>query len=249
MTASTTILGMPVSKLTSRELVNLIQVAIDSGNTLKIAYANAHTLNMAYQDGVLGRIFHAFDLIHPDGIGVYWASRIMDRNDALPERMTGSDFYRLLVEYSLKNNWRLFFFGHSPEILGRLKDNSPGLNIVGLQEGYHFRDDEVIAAINRAHPDVLIVGLSCPKQEKWIHAHGDRLNTKVILAVGDGIRVFSGDKLRGPRILQRLGLEWFIRFLSNPVKHFRRYVIGNPLFILRVLNAKRSGVRRKAPYQ
>lgn len=249
MTASITILGIPVSKLTSLELVNLIGTAIDGDSALKIAYANAHTLNMAYRDRALGRLFHSFDLIHPDGIGVYWASRILDRNDVLPERMTGSDFYRLLTEYSLKNNWRLFFFGHSPEILSRLKDHSSGLNIVGLQEGYHFLDDEVIAAINHTNPDILIVGLSCPKQEKWIHAHAGKLRANVILAVGDGIRVFSGDKVRGPRILQRLGLEWFIRFLSNPVKYFRRYVIGNPLFLLRVMNSRRSRVGGKNPYQ
>jgi N-acetylglucosaminyldiphosphoundecaprenol N-acetyl-beta-D-mannosaminyltransferase len=249
MTASITILGIRVSKLTGAELVDLIRDAVDSGKKLKIAYANAHTLNMAYQDESLKRIFHSFDLIHPDGIGIYWASRIMDKDEALPERMTGSDFYKLLTDQSMKNRWRLFFFGHSPEILSRLKENSPGLNIVGLQEGYHFLNVEVIDKINRAKPDILIVGLSCPKQEKWIDGHGDEVKAKVILAVGDGIRVFSGDKPRGPLLLRQLGLEWFVRYLTNPIKYFRRYVIGNPLFILRVLKSKRTEGGKEGPYQ
>jgi N-acetylglucosaminyldiphosphoundecaprenol N-acetyl-beta-D-mannosaminyltransferase len=235
---SINILGVQVGKLTYAGFLDYVSEAIAAHGKVGIAYANADTLNKIYRNEELSHIYHSFDLIHPDGIGVFLASRLLNKKDALPERITGSDFYSRLLEEGVQRNWKFFFFGHSEEILGRIPLTHPGLNVVGLQEGYHFDSDVVIDKINQAAPSVLIVGLSCPKQERWIFENKDKVNCRVLLAVGDGVRVFSGQKLRGPAALRRLGLEWLLRYLSHPVRYFKKYIVGTPLFTARVIRQK-----------
>jgi len=104
-----------------------------------------------------------------------------------------------------------------------------------LQEGYSFSDEKVIDKINTSGSDILIIGLSCPVQEKWMHKNKDKVNCKVILAVGDGIKVFSGDKIRGPAFMRKFGFEWLVRMFTEPGKNFRRYLLGIPVFIRRVI--------------
>lgn len=203
-----------------------------------IGYANADSLNKMYNDDELKKIYGTFDLIHPDGIGVYAASRILFGENGLESRLTGSDFYPLLIEESIKNNWKYFFFGHSDAILSEIRSNHPHLNIAGLNEGYNFKDEEVIDKINASKPDIIIIGLSCPIQEKWIYRNKDKLNFKVALNVGDGIKVFAGKKVRGPEIFQKAGLEWFFRLINDPASNFNKYVTGIPLFIYRILKEK-----------
>ncbi len=114
----------------------------------------------------------------------------------------------------------------------------PLLNITGMNEGYSFSDEEVIRKINAADPDILIIGLSCPKQERWICDNRDKINFKVALNVGDGIKVFAGYKVRGPEIFRKAGMEWLFRLFSDPVSNFNKYVTGIPLFIYRIFKEK-----------
>jgi N-acetylglucosaminyldiphosphoundecaprenol N-acetyl-beta-D-mannosaminyltransferase len=232
------VFGLKTGKLTYDGFLDYVTLAISSGRKVAVAYANADTMNKIYGNRDLLRIYRTFDLIHPDGIGIFLASRLLNKNDALPQRITGSDFYARLIEEGERRNWSFFFFGHTDEILGRIPVVHPGLNVVGLQEGYTFDNEAVITKINQSAPDILIIGLSCPKQERWMFANKDKLNCRVLLAVGDGVRSFAGNKLRGPVVLQRIGLEWFLRYLSHPVRYFSKYVVGTPLFMARIIKQK-----------
>lgn len=238
-TGAIEILGMNVSMLTYESFLEFIIDAVSEKKKAVIGYANVDTLNKAYTDHDLKKIYESFDLIHADGIGVYLASRYTDKKKSLPERMTGSDFYPMIVNESLKRDYRWFFLGHSDEMLLSVKSRNPGLKIAGVNEGYHFKDEEVIEKINEAKPDILIIGLSCPRQEKWIFENKDKIDFNVALLVGDGIKVFAGKKVRGPLIMRKLGMEWVIRFLSNPVQNFNKYITGIPLFITRIIKNKR----------
>jgi N-acetylglucosaminyldiphosphoundecaprenol N-acetyl-beta-D-mannosaminyltransferase len=231
---TTEMLGVKVSDLNYDSFLDVIADAIQNEKQIAIGYANAHTLNLCYSDKSLTDILNSMDYVHPDGIGIYIASKYIQGSSKLSSRMTGSDFYPRLTELCVRNGWKVYFFGHSREILERIEGNCPGLSVAGLSEGYNFNDDEVVESINSSEADILIIGLSFPLQEQWIVKNRIRLRSKVILAVGDGIRVFSGDKVRGPVLFRRMGLEWLIRLILNPFGNFNRYIIGNPKFLFRV---------------
>ncbi|MBK8551311.1 MAG: WecB/TagA/CpsF family glycosyltransferase [Ignavibacteria bacterium] len=229
---------MDIRNLTDESFLDYISEGIRNEKKLAIGYANADTLNKIYDDGNLKNIFNTFDLIHPDGVGVYLASRILFGKNGLDRRLTGSDFYPLLISESINKNWSYFFFGHSNEILEEIKVQHPSLNISGMNEGYDFDSAKVIEKINKANPDIIIIGLSCPHQENWIYQNRDKIKFKIILAAGDGIRIFANKKIRGPLIFRKMGFEWVIRLFSDPISNFRKYVIGVPLFIFRIFKSK-----------
>jgi len=232
------IFGIRVAKLNYEKFLDIIKESILKNQKLTIGYANADTLNKICNSENLNTIFNTFDLIHPDGIGVYWASKFLYGKDGLETRTTGSDFYHFLIEECIKNKWRVFFFGHRYKILNKINKLHPALNITGIQEGYQYLSSNVVKCINDSDSDIIIVGLSSPIQEKWIIENKQNLNFKIILLVGEGIRVFAGKKIRGPVIFRKIGLEWLVRYISNPVANFRKYIVGVPLFIIRVLKEK-----------
>jgi len=219
-------------------LLDYISDAIINSQKRNITYCNANTINELYKNKDMISRLNDFDLIHPDGIGIYFASKILFGNEGLKERITGSDFYPLLAAESAKYYRKVFFFGHDDETLSKIEKAYPGLNICAYHKGYNFDNDELINKINLHNPDILIVGLGSPKQENWIFDNKDKLNYRVCLAVGDGIKVFSKTKARGPEILRKIGLEWLFRFITNPIKYWKRYIIGNPLFLYRIFKLK-----------
>lgn len=215
-----------------------IYLAIDTSKQISIAYANANTINLTYKDKKLIDTLNSFDIIHPDGIGVYFASRYLYGRNIIPDRITGSDLYLVLALNAEKNKWKIFFFGHDEDTLSKISNYIPGLIVSGTHNGFVYDDLEIINQINSSQSDILIVGLGTPIQENWVNKYKTKLNSKVILCVGEGIKVFAGEKRRGPVFLRKFGLEWLTRFIANPIKYFKRYIIGNPLFLYRIFIIK-----------
>lgn len=225
-------------------LVNYKNMLDEIDNTLKnktfllITGANAHTVNTVVTNKYFNYYLQKFDLLHFDGIGVYLAIRLLYPEIKSLERITGSDFYKELIFHSIKRKYSFYFFGDTFETLSLLQPKNPQLLIKGYNPGFEFDTNIVIENINHSNSDILIVGLGSGLQEKWISENKSKIKAKVIIAVGDGIKVFSGSKKRGPELIQKIGLEWFIRFLFEPKRLWRRYFIGIPLFIFRVIKFK-----------
>jgi len=230
--------GLKINLLSYSEILDEIKSYVKSKQKLTITYANSNTLNKIYKNKTRTEKINSFDIIHPDGIGAYHAIRLFFKSGAGFERMTGSDLYPLLVNECIQNNFSIFFFGHRLSTLIKIQANLPGLKISGVNEGYDFDNTSLLEKIRVSHPDILIVGLGQFKQEDWILANKDRLDVPVILAVGEGIKVFAGTKIRGPVFARRIGMEWFFRLLSNPFKFWFRYTIGNSLFLMRIIKSK-----------
>lgn len=229
--------NIKVSKVTYSTLLNLIESSILNSNVICITYANVNALNTLYNKKELKKLYSKFDIIHPDGIGIYLASRLLYSGNCFKERFAGNDFFPLLIDKAIKNNWSFFFFGDVIDNLKKIELNYPELNVVGYHNGYSY-DESLIEKINDVSSDILIVGLGSPKQEIWIQNNRPLLNTKIILAVGDGIKVFAGVKRRGLIIFRKLGLEWFVRVMQEPRRLWKRYVLGIPLFIIRIMKLK-----------
>jgi N-acetylglucosaminyldiphosphoundecaprenol N-acetyl-beta-D-mannosaminyltransferase len=234
------IFGVHIDKIDYGILLSRIYISISQNKKLTAAYANVNTLNLLYNNPKLKGILNSFDIVHPDGIGAYYASLFLYGKNGFRQRITGSDFYPLLIKESIKRNWRIYFLGHNIKTLEKIKPANQDLNIAGYTEGFNFDTPDIIEKVNNSRADILIAGLGFPGQEEWIKANENQLNCKVILAVGDGIKVFSKTKIRGPAVLGKIGLEWLVRLIINPRRYWKRYLIGNPVFLYRIIKLKLS---------
>ncbi len=230
--------GICVDTVGYNSLLAKIEVTILNGQKLTITYLNASCFNILYTNSQLNKGINNFDIIHPDGVGIYLASKMLSGVPSIPARFTGSDFYPLLWESCIRNNRSIFFFGHEDATLNSIQSFLPELKVAGVQNGFDFNDADVLERINGSNADILVIGLGYPAQEEWVLKHSPSLNCKAIICAGEGIKVFAGSKKRGPRFLQAIGLEWLVRLTLNPLKYFKRYVIGIPLFLYRIITIK-----------
>lgn len=214
------------------------------------ACLNPHSHVIATNDPAFSEALHSTHWLVPDGSGVVLASSFL--GCPVHERITGSDvFYGLHDRLNRQDGASIFFLGSTDEILteirGRMAVDYPNLRVAGTfsppykPEFSQIELDEMIAAINTVRPDVLWVGMTAPKQEKWIHQNRHRLQVKFIGAIGAVFDFYTGHVKRSHPIFQKLGLEWLPRLLQEPRRLWRRMFISAPMFVAEVLRRKVSG--------
>ena len=232
------ILDVPVNNVNNYDLLEAIRISIHNNKKITMTSVNVNTINLANNIADFRDNLSRIDIKHPDGVGVYLASRFIFGKEGLKIKITGSDFYNELRKHSIINNWSFFFFGDKEETLSKISKVNPELHIKGMQNGYIYDNEKLLNEINTSNPDLLLVGLGSPKQENWIINNKSFLNASVIITVGDGIKIFSGTKKRGPTFIQKLGLEWIVRLMYEPKRLWKRYLIGNPIFVFKVFKMK-----------
>lgn len=232
------IFGVHIAGINYSEMLDFVLSAIANKDKKLITYVTAASLNSVFKNPELRKVYSKFDLIHPDGIGVYLALRFLYRAKGAKEKITGSDFYPLLEKEIVRRNLKIFFFGDTKQTLRELRKRKISKYIVGVQDGFYYDTNKTISEINSTEPDILFVGLSSPKQEIWVTENYLKLNANIIICVGEGIKVFAGTKKRGAGFIRKIGLEWLIRLIHNPKKFWKRYLIGIPLFIVRIIILK-----------
>jgi len=231
------------------ECVEDIAGAIASTNTPRwFACLNPHSYAIAKEDPTFTNALHNADWLVPDGSGVVMAANYL--KCPVHERITGSDiFYGLHEHLERQGGGRIFFLGSTEEILWEIGQNMAldysNLKVVGTFSPPYkpeFSDveiDEMVAAINAAKPDVLWVGMTAPKQEKWIYQNRQRLQVKFIGAIGAVFDFYTGHVQRSHPIFQSMGLEWLPRLLQEPRRLWRRMGVSAPLFVWDVLRGKK----------
>ncbi|HZU14168.1 MAG TPA: WecB/TagA/CpsF family glycosyltransferase [Chloroflexota bacterium] len=225
------VLGIRIDSLRLPDLLAHVRSTIEQGRRLTVLYVNVHCLNVARHDPAYARILSTADLVYCDGTGVQLAARLL--GTPLPARMTGADWIWDLAALCAQQDFSLFLLGGgegaAAEAASRLQHRYPQLRIVGTAAGYRV-GAETLAAITQARPDILLVGMGTPRQERWIAAHRAELQVPVVWAVGALFEFVAGRIRRGPRLLTDHGLEWLCRLLIEPTKLWRRYLLGNPAF-------------------
>lgn len=236
--------GVDFCNLTMREAVALIKQVIEQKERKKIYFMNPDCFNKCFSDENYFELLHKGDYIFPDGIGVHIACKMI--GTPLKENVNGTDMLPFLCEMLRENGYSMFLLGGKPGIAATMKrnleDKYPGLNIVGEQNGYFNRETEqaaVIERINELDPDILLVAFGVPIQEQWIESNFGKLNCRVVMGVGGLFDFYSGNIKRAPRWLREIGFEWSFRLLMEPRRMFKRYIIGNPVFICRLLRWKK----------
>ncbi len=239
------ILGYAVDTLTLSECTTSVMESMDSpGNSRWLACLNPHSYVVGIDDNVFSSALKDADWLIPDGAGVVIASRMLGGD--IQHRVSGPDFFvSLHDEINRIGGIRVFFLGGTTKTLSRILDKMesdyPRVQVAGtcsppFKDRFSVEDvDEMIASINAANADILWVGLSAPKQEKWIYENRERLNVKFIGAVGAVFDFYAGTVRRSPLIFQKMGLEWLPRLLQQPRRLWRRMFVSAPIFVWHIL--------------
>lgn len=215
-----------------------------------LTYVNAHTLNLATTDSSYAEVLRGAHLILNDGKGVLLAGLILGRR--FPADLNGNFFTPLLLDHAAASGWSIFILGARPGVAERvadvLKAKHPGLAIAGTMHGHFSADDEddVVARIRAADPGLLLVGMGNPLQERFLARRLKDSGARVGLGVGAYLDFQVGEVERAPTWMNRIGIEWVHRLFQEPRRMWRRYLLGNPLFVWRVLRSRlRGGIRSK----
>jgi len=245
------ILGVQVDSLTIQHLHNEMGRIIQAQEHQLVLNVNVNCLNLAYRHGWLRDFLNSAALVFCDGSGVRLGLGMLGRR--IPERITYADWTWQLAEFAEPRGFTLFFLGARPGIAdqaaARLKERFPSLHIVGTHHGYFDKTPDspenkaVIQQINAVKPNILILGFGMPMQERWLLENWERIEANIALTGGAVFDYVSGELHRAPRWMTDHGLEWLGRLIIEPRRLWRRYIVGNPLFLYRVLK-QRLGLLR-----
>ena len=236
--------GVRIDDLSMDQTVEMIDHFIEDGGFHQIATANVDFLTKALADSDLLTTLHGCDLVLADGMPLVWCSRLM--GVPLQQRVTGADLLPRLLELSARKHRRIFLLGASEErsrvAMERIESDFPSAVICGRHSPPfapldQMNDEPILAAIEAAKPDILLVAFGNPKQEKWICKHRERLTVPVCIGVGASIDFLSGKQSRAPLWMQRSGLEWLFRWANEPRRLTVRYA-DNALFLIRHLSVQ-----------
>lgn len=240
------ILGVDVSAYSQAEAINVIGSCIAAHRFTKVGFLNAHVANLAQADEHFREVLSGF-LILPDGVGVDIASKALF-GEKFPANLNGTDFLPLLLK-ALPNRIKVGLIGAERDNVeaaaDRLKRIAPRHDYHVFGDGYFTADmePEILAKIAGNRPDILLVAMGVPRQEFWIDALTPAHAT-VAMGVGALFDFLSGAVPRAPNWMRLLRLEWLFRLILEPSRLWRRYILGNPLFILHLLRQVAFGKRR-----
>jgi exopolysaccharide biosynthesis WecB/TagA/CpsF family protein len=242
------VLGVPLARLSPEAALAEAARLYDAGGPATIFHANTHTLNSAFRDPSYREVLRRADLVLNDGKGTVIAGLLL--GPRFPADMNGNFFTPLLLEVAARHAWPVYLLGAAPGVAARaaglLRERMPRLEIVGTGDGYFpaARDAEVADSIRRSGAGLLLVGMGNPRQERWLDDHLGRTGARLGGGVGAFFDFQTGTVPRAPGWMNRIGLEWLHRLALEPRRMWRRYLLGNPLFVGRVLRSRLPAGRR-----
>jgi N-acetylglucosaminyldiphosphoundecaprenol N-acetyl-beta-D-mannosaminyltransferase len=228
---SVAVLGVPFNNVSMDEAVRIIGEKIESGGYHQVATANVDFLMHAINDPELQSILCSCSLVVPDGMPILWSARLM--GSRLKERVCGIDLVPRLAELSARRGYSIYLLGASEKSSQRaaeiLQERYPGLRIAGrysppVRPLEQMNHEEILARIEMAQPDILLVAFGNPKQEKWLSMHRGRLRVPVSIGVGGSLDMIAGKLARAPRWMQKTGMEWLFRAMQEPRRLAGRYL-------------------------
>jgi N-acetylglucosaminyldiphosphoundecaprenol N-acetyl-beta-D-mannosaminyltransferase len=233
------IFGVKINRVDTDAALAIMEGFIREGGPHMVVTADSSCVVIAQDDPQLRDIVNNADLITPDGTGILWAARRF--GTPLMERVSGCDMVDHMCERGAKKGYRVFLLGSAPGIADeageKLKERYPGLNVVGTQHGFFSSEESkgLVRSIRDLKPDLLFVAMGIPRQEKWISENLKELGVPVCIGVGGTFDVISGRVKRAPEWMQRRGLEWVYRLVSDPKKI--KKVMTLPIFAWMVIKA------------
>ena len=235
--------GIRVDAVHDGSIGDLLRVLLEEPRCHHVVTLNLDYARQAASDPPLRRIIDSAALVVPDGMPIVWAAKLSGA--PISRRVTGHDLVQALVEHSARDGFSLFFLGAAPGVGEQgalnLRQRYPNVRIAGTYSPplgpYPYPEEEdrhMVETVNASGADVLLVALGCPKQDLWIAAHQDELKPSLAIGVGSVLDVLAGAARRAPRWLQGTGLEWLYRLIQEPGRLWRRYLVQDAPFLVRL---------------
>lgn len=236
-------LGIPINRLTMVETIARIDESIQSNSRINHVVVNAGKVVSMQKDRQLFESVCSCDLINADGQSIVWAARLLGKY--LPERVAGADLMPRLVELAYEKGYKCFFLGAKEDVVKRVVEiytgkYGPGI-VAGYRNGYFCKKEEAEVAnqIVNSGAQLLFVAITSPRKENFMYEYRDVLSkVNFTMGVGGTFDVIAGETKRAPLWMQNIGMEWFYRFLQEPGRMWKRYLIGNTKFIWLVVKEK-----------
>jgi N-acetylglucosaminyldiphosphoundecaprenol N-acetyl-beta-D-mannosaminyltransferase len=236
-------LSIPVDALTMQQTIDVIDRGIQSNRHIQHMVINAGKVVAMRKHRDLYESVVNSDLINADGQSIVWAARFLGKQ--LPERVTGIDLMENLVKLAHQKGYKCFFFGAKEEVVSKMVANysekySPDV-IAGYRNGYYAKEEEedIANQINESGANLLFVAMCSPKKEVFLNNYKHILRkVNITMGVGGSFDVIAGFTQRAPLWMQKIGMEWLFRFMQEPKRMWRRYLIGNYQFIKLVFQEK-----------
>ncbi len=236
------VLGTRVAAVQIPDIVDIFQSWIKERQASRyVAVCNVHMIVEAERNSSFRKVIDAAALVVPDGSPLMWIGR--RQGFPLARRCYGPDLFQEFAASTAAKGYRHYLYGGHPgvgeKVAERLRQDYPNLSIAGISSP-PFRkltpaeDEAAVQEINASGADILWVALGCPRQEIWMYEHRDRLNVPVLVGVGQAFDIYSGRVAQAPEWMREHGLEWFYRLVTNPRRLWRRYLIYNSEFLIRV---------------
>lgn len=237
----TKILTLNINNITMHEMINQLTDSLKKKDQKKLIYTpNAEITVKAYDNPNFSRLLNRADYLIPDGAGLLLAAKVLGQ--PLKQRVAGYDLMVNLLKEIANKDISVYFLGGKPDIIKlaveNINDNLPEIDIAGFHHGYLNQSlkDKIITDINKKSPDILMVGMGVPLQEKFFDNNFNKLNIKIGITVGGSFDIISGQSKRAPLWMQKYYLEWFYRLLKEP-KRIKR-MLSLPKFLYLVFKEK-----------
>lgn len=232
---TTRLFGLPLVNATRAAAVEDILSMTKLRKKSTVNFINAHCVNNAARNPDYRAALDASDRLLPDGSGMRIAAKLA--GVALGDNLNGTDLFPIICEQAAQRGLSLYLLGGSPTTAERAAANMverfPSLVIAGTHHGY-FADqesDDVVAEVNAANADIVLVGFGVPTQELWIHAHRKAIAAPVVMGVGGLFDYYAGNVPRAPKVMRQVGCEWVWRLMQEPRRLASRYLLGNTIFL------------------
>ncbi|MFR7996783.1 MAG: WecB/TagA/CpsF family glycosyltransferase [Blautia sp.] len=234
-----------VNVVSMDETIRRVEKIIEKGKPTQHVVINASKVNLMEDDPELRRIVNSCPLINADGASIVWAAKKL--GVPLKERVTGCDLFQELVKVASEKGYKIYLFGAKEEVVTKVKaiyeEQYPGIQIVGYRNGYFTEADEpeIVKNMAESGADMMFVAFSSPKKEYWVNKYLEQLNIPFVMGVGGSFDIVAGVTERAPKWFQAHGLEWLYRFIQEPRRMWKRYIIGNAKFVGLTYKFKKKG--------
>lgn len=236
------ILGIKVNPLTIGKAVLQIKAWIAKGSTYFVSISSVNNIVSALKNHDLMKVQNCADMTTTDGMPLVWVLKLLGYKNI--ERVSGAEFMPAVLEMAEREGFSNYFYGCTDDVLealkAKLRKKFPKLQIAGsysppFRKLTEEENRQIVDRINEKKPHLVWVGLSTPKQELWMFENRDRLKNCVMLGVGAAFNFITGKAKRAPKWMQDTGLEWLFRLIREPKRLWKRYLIGNTVFIYFIL--------------
>ncbi|HCJ95131.1 MAG TPA: glycosyltransferase [Sphaerochaeta sp.] len=242
------LLGLSITNVTMEDALDMVLGAAGGMHTMH--FVNAHCINVAAKDSEYHKILSQSDALFADGSGIKLAGKWL--GTPIIDNVNGTDMFPLLCQACARSGKRLFLLGAAPGITQKVadwtKEHTESEVVAGYHHGFFTSAEEssVVESINSSGADLLLVAMGVPTQEKWIARLRDRLDVSVCMGVGGLFDFYSGSIPRAPKWMRSLGIEWVWRLCMEPRRMWRRYIVGNVVFIVRIARIRFSRAHKES---